>query len=207
MASWIAADRPPTWLLVAGGLFILCIATGLLVLLFQDLPASARPEVLEEQFKEHLAFLKECALACPISRTPSLPDISRKMDEAAWREYSKALKAWSRKAESRPDLLSHPAILGASVYILRAEGGTRARITIKDYDDDDPSWFESMRGLFSQESREPEVGRPVIRHWLAGKKHVVQYENRFLDPEGVEMGCRLILDLNGIDRKMPSQEP
>lgn len=128
------------------------------------------------------------------------------MDKSAWREYSKALKAWSTQAESRPDLLSDPAILGASVYIMKSESVTRARITIKDYDDDDPSLFESMRGFLRRETREPEVGRPVIRHWLAGKKHVVQYENRFLDPDGIKMGCRLLFDLNQIDWNDPSQQ-
>lgn len=199
MVSGFAVDRFPTWLLVAAGLFLLCMAAGLVVLMFQDLPASAKPEVIEAQFAEHLAFLKELALTSPASGMPSLRNPSQKGDEKAWKEYHKVWKAWAKKAESRPDLLSHPAVLGASIVIFLSEGGTRTHVMMKDYEEYEPSWVEGLRGILDGESRTPKVGRPVVRHWMAGKMHLARYENLFLDPEGVKMGCRLIIDLNHLD--------
>ncbi|MHC4941521.1 MAG: hypothetical protein ACYTG7_00735 [Planctomycetota bacterium] len=204
MDSRIAADRYPKGLVVAIGLFLLCMFAGLVILMFRDVPHHARPEIIEKHFAEQIAFLKEIAFACPDPSRPSLTDSEGKVDESALQEYDQIWKAWSKKAESRPDLLSHPAILGVSIFVFDGMGGKRAQMTLKEYRNFEPSLMDSIVGFLGPNSGTPDVDRPVIRHWYEGKRHLARYENLFLNPEGVEMGSHLILDLDHIEKNMPA---
>jgi len=199
MVSKAASERFPPWLLAASLIFLLFVAVGLLVIVFRDLPAPIKPEVVERQFAEHLAFMKELALACPALDPPSLPDPSSDAEKTGLKEKLEVWETWSRKSESRPDLFSHPALLGASVRILNPRGGTNVHFTLKNAEGLEPTWLESFLGSLGKESVKPEVGRPVVLYRRSGSKDLALYENRMPLPEGLVMGCHLLLDLEYLD--------
>jgi hypothetical protein len=202
MNSSIAANRYPRGLVVAIGLFLFCMVSGLVILMFRDVPPHARPEVIEKHFAAQIDFLKEIAIACPESSKLALAESTEKLDVRAWKENERVWRAWSEKAESRPDLLDHPAILGISIYILDGEGGKRAQMTLKEYKDFQPSAMDSIVGILGPSSGTPEVDRAVVRHWYEGQRHLARYENLFRDPDGVEMGTHLILDLDLLEKEI-----
>lgn len=190
--------RFPRWIPVTAVLVFLLLAAGLLVIMFRDLTAPIPPEVVEERFADQLAFLQELAFERPDPALPALPEISREGVDDAWRESMKTWETWSKKSESRPDLLGHPAIMAASVVIFGKEGGTKIRFMLKGYEGLERSGLESLVGILGPAAK-PEVNRPVVRQWGGGNKNLILYENRFVDPAGVKMGAQLLLDLNHIE--------
>ena len=196
MAEKNSTNRFPAWLIYAAGLLVLLFAAGLLAILFQDLSSPVEPEAVEERFSEHLAFMKELAFEYPghVSFVP--PDPSKEEEVNAWKKSLEVWKAWSAKSNSRPDLFDDPAIKGAKITIFDAWEGRRVGITIKKQEDLEPSWLESLAGVLGPESTKPDLDRPAVRQWRAGNKDLILYENRFLDPEGVKMGCRLLVDIS-----------
>lgn len=198
MAKENTTQRFPSWLPVTAVLVFLLLAAGLLAIMFRDLSSPIPPEAVEEQFAEQLAFFKELAFDCPEPTLPALPDISQGGVDDAWKESLKTWQAWSKKSESRPDLLDHPAIIGASVIIFSGGGDTRVRFTLKNDEDLERSGLESLVGLLGP-AAEPEVNRPVVRKWCGGNENLILYENRFVDPAGVKMGAQLLLDSNHLE--------
>ena len=200
MGSTGAGKRRPAWPFAALGLFLLFLVIGLLVISLRDLPAPTDREIVEKPFAEHIAFLKELAFACPDPIGSSLLGSPENRNEEALRKYNEIWKKWSEKAESRPDLMSNPAILGAAVYVMNSSGGNRAVINLVGNDDLEPSWRESAWSLFTREPNKPDVNHPLVREWHEGGKHLVRYEARFPGPEGMKMGLRLLVDLNRVER-------
>ncbi|MFH2000141.1 MAG: hypothetical protein ABIK28_10690 [Planctomycetota bacterium] len=197
-------ERFPYWLPVIAGGLALCIMAGMLVIMFRDRSSPVSPKQVEQRFSEHIAFLKELAFICPAAGLAHLSVFSNEKDkEEALEEIHKAWSTWSKKAESRPDLLSHPAFLGIKIIAFSAEGGTRAAMTIKENKASEPSWFDSLSGCLGPGSIEPEVGQSMTRLCRADDKDVVEYETRFLEPAGMKMGIKLQLDLNHLDLQTP----
>ncbi len=200
MNSKGATSRRPVWVAVTIGAFVLLVVVGLFVIAVRDLPTAADPEVVEETFAEQIAFLKELALSCPEPTKPPSFDSDDDAQVEAWREFNLVWEEWSKKSESRPDLMSHPAIKGASVYIAASSGGIRARMILVDHDDLEPSWFESVWTCLHDEGTEPEGDPPEVRQWRDGDGRLVRYEAYFVGPDGANMGLQLLVDLNLVNQ-------
>lgn len=204
MNSKVAARRRPVWPMLVVGSFILLVVVGLVIVALRDLPAPADPKIVEEPFAEHIAFLKELALACPEAVTPPSTDSGGEFDRAAWDKYNALWDGWSEKSKSRPDLLAHPALKGASSYVKSTSEGFRAYITLIDHEGLEQSWLESAWGSVSGDSTKTDVERPLVRQWHEDGMHLVRYERRFVNPDGVTMGLQLLVDLNLVAQNISS---
>jgi|GEM_PF-6637868 len=191
--------RRSIWPMVIVGSFVLLVVVGLTVIALRDLPAPADPRIVEESFAEHIAFLKELAMTCPEAADLPSIDPDDGFDEEAWKEYDALWNGWKKKSLSRPDLLSHRAIKGASTYVANEGGGFKVHMTVVDHEDLDPSWLESAWRSVSDDAAEASPDRPLVRQWHEDGMHLVRYETRFVGPDGETMGLQLLVDLNCVE--------
>lgn len=181
-------------MITAGGVAVF-IVVGMLLIMCREHPSPVTAEQVEQNLSEHLDFFKSLTLDSPAAELPDIDNLSEENEKDDWAAYAKKWRAWSALSESRPDLMSHPALLGVWTIVFSGEGGTRASMTIKDFDGDtEQTWFDDFSGCLTESAREPEVGRASVRFWRTSSRNLVRYENRFLSPDGVKMGIRLILD-------------
>ena len=151
------AVKMPTWLKV---LLPILVVVALLVatvtrVLMDEVPAHARPAVLEERFAEQLAFLRGMADSLPMNVCTDDLLSSLELDESAdpdvIREQLESILApmeqWQAQATAGWSALDDPVILSADIVQFCNDSGST--FIIKPYEATSIAWSSSARCAFT----------------------------------------------------------
>jgi hypothetical protein len=171
--------NPAAWLLVVlGSGFVLFTAAGVLKVLLEEIPASARPEAIQQRFGRQLEFLRDLAATYPAKECRT--DLPTEIESSA---------AWEKRVDSGAELFSEPVILGASVICYLPNATMYLAVKV----------YEKPTESFSRVMVLPRTEPPSVSLWYTRERRVIHYEDHVLDSSGVTKGYRLVLDLDRLE--------